>query len=102
MEWNVTGEGDYGVRLILSTGVTDIRPLTVNNITFTFSRESREPLNVTLSALNVTMDFRIFCIENLQSDSLTDALVTNIYVVGSELDVSSKFTLIIICHVIYS
>ena len=62
IEWNVTAQGGYGVRLILSTGAADIQPLIVNNTTFTFSRESREPLNVTLSADNVTMDFRIFCL----------------------------------------
>ena len=62
MEWNITAQGDYGVRLILSTGTLNIQPLRVNNTTFTFSRESREPLNVTLSADNVTMDFRILCV----------------------------------------
>lgn len=92
MEWNVTAQGGYGVRLILSTGAADIRPLIVNNTIFTFSRESREPLNVTLSADNVTVDFRVFCIENLKSDSLTDALVTNVNVVASEFDVSRKFS----------
>ena len=93
MEWNVTAEGDYGVRLVLSTGVGEIRPLTVKNTTFMFTRESREPLNVTLFAVNVTMDFRIFCIENIKSNSLSDALFTNVYLVASELDVSSKLIL---------
>ena len=92
MEWNITSQGDYGVRLILSTGTVDIQPLRVNNTTFTFSRESREPLNVTLSAENVTMDFRIYYIKNLKSDSLVDALVMDVKVIASESDVSRMFT----------
>ena len=90
MEWKITAQNYIGLRLVSSVEATDITPLTVNYTTFSFTRESHEPLNVTLSVINATVDLKIFCIKDLKSASLTDALVTTINVLASQSDVSCK------------
>ena len=89
MEWNITAQNYIGLKLISSGGMTD--PLTVNYTTFTFTRESQRPLNVTLTIINTTVDMIIYCIEDFKSDAFTDALVTSVDVMTSESDVFCKF-----------
>ena len=67
LEWNITAQNYIGLRLVSSEGIPNIQPLTVNYTTFGFTRESSEPLNVTLSIINATVDLRIVCIEYLES-----------------------------------
>ena len=38
-----------------------MNPLTVNHTTFLFTRESQQPLNVTLTIVNATVDYRVVC-----------------------------------------
>ena len=59
MEWNITAHNYIGLRLISSGG--SIIPLTVNYTTFLFTRESQQPLNVTLTIVNATVDYRVDC-----------------------------------------
>ena len=59
LEWNITAQNYIGLKLISSGGRTD--PLTVNYTTFTFTRESQQPLNVTLTIINATVDYRVVC-----------------------------------------
>jgi hypothetical protein len=59
LEWNISAWNYIGLKLISSGGSTD--PLTVNYTTFTFTRESQQPLNVTLTIVNATVDYRVVC-----------------------------------------
>ena len=56
-----------GRRLISSDGTLDIRSLSINQTTFNFTLESRQPFNVTLSIFNVSVDMTIVCAEFLDS-----------------------------------
>ena len=89
LEWNITIPGrDYDrLRLISSSETRDIPPLTVNYTVFSFHRESREPLNITLTITNATLDMKIFCVEYHYngSDSLNTTLLTVIDVVFLDL-----------------
>ena len=67
LEWNITAQNYIGLRLVSSEGISTIQSLKVNYTMFSFTRESSEPLNVTLSIINATADFKIFCIEYLKS-----------------------------------
>ena len=88
MEWNITAPNYIGLKLISSGGRTD--PLSVNFTTFTFTRESQQPLNVTLTIINASVDMSVYCME-LKRDVFTDALVTTVDVVTSESDFYCEF-----------
>ena len=77
-----------GRRLVPSGEISDnIRSLSVNQTTFNFTLESRQPLNVTLSVLNVSVDMNIEC----QEFSPTNALTTAIHIIQVSLnDIQSK------------
>ena len=94
MEWNITAPKYIGLKLISSGGSTD--PLTVNYTTFTFTRESQQPLNVTLTIINATVDMMVHCIDDFKLDAFTDAPVTTINVMASESDVLCKIVYIIV------
>ena len=79
LEWNITAKNYIGLRLVSSVEATDIIPLTVNYTTFSFTRESREPLNITLSVINATVDLRIFC-QSVQRGA-TNMLETTVRVI---------------------
>ena len=71
-----------GRRLVSSEGMSDnILPLSVNQTTFNFTLESRQPFNVTLSVYNVSVDMLIFCTEYLSSNEQMNVEVVNIDVV---------------------
>ena len=59
LEWNITAPNYIGLKLISSGGRTD--PLSMNYTTFTFTRESQQPLNVTLTIINATVDYGVVC-----------------------------------------
>ena len=59
LEWNITAHNYIGLKLISYVGSID--PLTVNYTTFTFTRESQQPLNVTMTIVNATVDYRVVC-----------------------------------------
>ena len=88
MEWNITAHNYIGLKLISSRGSTD--PLTVNYTTFLFTRESLQPLNVTLTIVNATVDMTVYCIDNFKIGAFAEALVTAINVISSESDVFCK------------
>jgi hypothetical protein len=88
MEWNISAHNYIGLKLISSGGSAD--PLTVNYTTFTFTRESQQPLNVTLTIVNATVDMTVHCIIDFKIEAFTDALVTVVNVVTSESDVFCK------------
>ena len=69
LEWTVTVWPDrvIGRRLVSSEGTSDILALSVNQTTFNFTLESRQPFNVTLSVYNISVDMTIFCAELLDS-----------------------------------
>ena len=89
LEWNITiPSRNYNrLRLVSSSETRDIPPLTVNYTTFSFLRESRVPLNITLTITNATVDMEIFCIEyyHSDSDSVNNTLMTTVNVVLSGL-----------------
>ena len=74
-------------RLVSSSEMRDIPSLTVNYTMFSFLRESRVPLNITLTITNATVDMEIFCIEyyHSDSDSVNNTLMTTVNVVLSGL-----------------
>ena len=88
MEWNITAQNYIGLKLISSGG--SMNPLTVNYTTFLFTRESQQPLNVTLTIVNATVDMIVYCIDDFKIDTFTDALVTAVNVISSESDVFCK------------
>ena len=88
LEWNITAGNYSRLRLISSSEIRDIPPLTMNHTTFRFIRESREPLNITLFIINATVDWRVSCIEYLSSDQNT--LETTVQVIRTN-HINSKF-----------
>ena len=93
LRWNIAipSRNYVRTRLISSSETRDITPLTVNYTVFSFHRESREPLNITLSITNATVDMKIFCIEYRHQGSLTNhTLATIVNVVTSASDVVRK------------
>ena len=92
LEWNITipSRNYYRLRLISSSEERDIPPLTVNYTSFSFFRESRVPLNITLTITNATVDMKIFCIEYGLHSSTNRTLATPVNVVTSESDVVRK------------
>jgi hypothetical protein len=95
LEWNITipSRNFYRLRLISSSEERDIPPLSVNYTSFRFLRESRIPLNITLTITNATVDMKIFCIEyrHYDSHSSTDrTLATIVDVVTPESDILRK------------
>ena len=90
MEWNITAHNYIGLKLISSGGSTN--PLTVNYTTFLFTRESQQPLNVTLTIVNcnATVDMIVYCIDDFKIDAFTDALVTVVSIISSKSDVFCK------------
>ena len=95
LEWNITipSRNYVRTRFISSSEERDIPPLTMNYTVFSFLRESRVPLNITLTISNATVDMKIFCIEyrHHDSDSSTNhTLATSVNVVTSESDVTRK------------
>ena len=92
LEWNITipSRNYYRLRLISSSEERDIPSLTVNYTSFSFLRESRMPLNITLTITNATVDMKIFCIEyDLHSTNRT--LATPVNVVTAESDIVRKY-----------
>ena len=93
LEWNITipSQTDYvRTRLVSSSEIRDIPPLTMNYTIFSFHRESRVPLNITLTITNATVDMKILCIEYHEHDSLSSAYFTRVNIVSSKSDVSCK------------
>ena len=81
--------GNYSrQRLVSSSETRDIPSLKVNHTTFTFSRHSRIPLNVTLFIINTTVDWRISCIEYVLDTQNT--LETTVHVITMN-HINSKF-----------
>ena len=71
-----------GRRLVSSEGTSDnILSLSVNQTTFNFTLESRQPFNVTLSVFNVSVDMLIFCTEHLGSSKQMNVEVVDVDVV---------------------
>ena len=79
-----------GQRLVSSEGMSDnILPLSVNQIKFNFTLESRQPFNVTLSVFNVSVDMNIQCQEYLATT--TNVLTTALHIIQVSLnDIQSK------------
>ena len=79
-----------GRRLVSSEGRSDnILSLSVNQMKFNFTLESRQPFNVTLSVFNVSVDMNIQCQEYSPT---TTALTTAVHVIQMSLnDIQSKY-----------
>ena len=93
LEWNITAQNYIGQRLVSSEGIPDIQPLKVNYTTFSFTRESSEPLNVTLSIINAKVDTKILCIEYLSEPPARNVLETTVRVLRMS-HIKSKWDII--------
>ena len=91
LEWTMTVQDRViGRRLVSSEGRSDnILSLSVNQMKFNFTLESRQPFNVTLSVFNVSVDMNIQCQEYSPT---TTALTTAVHVIQMSLnDIQSKY-----------
>ena len=93
LEWNITipNRNYYRLRLISSSEERDIPSLTVNYTSFSFLRESKVPLDITLTITNATIDMKIFCIEYYGLHSSNNHTLATPVDVISESDVVRKY-----------
>jgi hypothetical protein len=83
LEWTMTVQNRIiGRRLVSSEGKSDnILSLLINQTTFNFTLESRQPFNVTLSVFNVSVDMSIFCTEYLNISENMNVEVVDVDIV---------------------
>ena len=95
LEWTMTvRDRVIGRRLISSKAMlNDILALSVNQTTFSFTLESHQPFNVTLTVINATVDMNIHCQE--YPPTTTSELTARVHVLQMS-NIESKFDSIIL------
>ena len=90
LEWTMTvRDRVIGRRLVSSEVMSDdILPLSVSQTTFSFTLESRQPFNVTLTVINATVDMNIHCQE--YPSTTTNELTASVHVLKMS-SIESKF-----------
>ena len=83
LEWTMMVQDRIIGRRLIPSGETsdNILPLSVNQTKFNFTLESRQPLNVTLSVLNVSVGMSIVCTEYYINSSKEDVEIVDVDVV---------------------